>query len=77
MDKTGKGVCAMPELPEVETVRRIRRPQLAGQAIRAVTVNRADVLAHPAPDEFCRAVVGRRIEGVGRRGKFLRLGRCV
>ena len=64
----------MPELPEVETVRRILHPQLAGQAIRAVTVNRADVLAHPAPDEFCRAVAGRRIEGVGRRGKFLRLG---
>lgn len=63
----------MPELPEVETVRRILDPQLAGRIIRAVTVNRADVLAHPAPEEFCRAAAGAHVEGVGRRGKFLRL----
>jgi formamidopyrimidine-DNA glycosylase len=61
----------VPELPEVETIRRQLAPHLEGERIE-----RAEVLdprwCEPAPPaEVERAVVGRRIERVGRRGKYL------
>ncbi|MCC8058461.1 DNA-formamidopyrimidine glycosylase [Cloacibacillus sp.] len=61
----------MPELPEVETVRRILEPQLKGLRIVSVTVNHPAVIARPSPEEFCRLTAGRLISGMSRRGKFL------
>lgn len=63
----------MPELPEVETVRRILEPQIRGHRIEKITVNRPEIIAHPLPEEFVRAVCGRKMTGMGRRGKFLSL----
>lgn len=61
----------MPELPEVETVKRILEPQLAGRRITKLTANRPEVIKHPSAEEFERLVTGARIERMGRRGKFL------
>ena len=61
----------MPELPEVETVRRVLEPQLRGLAITGVRPNRPEVIARPAADEFCRILTGQTIVAMTRRGKFL------
>ncbi len=63
----------MPELPEVETTRRDLAPRIVGRAITGVWV--ADGPRQPqAPlsvDELRAALVGRRITGLERRGKYL------
>lgn len=61
----------MPELPEIETIKRILEPQIQGLAITKVTVKRPEVTAHPAADEFCRLLTGQTICHIMRRGKFL------
>ncbi|WP_298814965.1 bifunctional DNA-formamidopyrimidine glycosylase/DNA-(apurinic or apyrimidinic site) lyase [Chloroflexus sp.] len=63
----------MPELPEVETVARSLEPQLVGRAIvRLAKLDWPRMLTPPAP-EFAALVVGRRIEAIGRRAKWLLL----
>jgi formamidopyrimidine-DNA glycosylase len=59
----------MPELPEVETIRRRLEPVLVGKTIRALTVADATVSAQPAP-ELRRLAVGS-VTGARRRGKYL------
>lgn len=61
----------MPELPEVEAVRRVLQPQLAGRTITAVTMYRPDIIKHPLPQDFAGAVRGASIADMGRRGKYL------
>jgi len=60
----------MPELPEVETVRRSLEPFLVGTTIVQVEV-REPRLRRPLVAEFARALTGRTIRAVGRRGKYL------
>ena len=61
----------MPELPEVETIRRALAPALEGRVIERMEV-RDPRWSEPAPpDEVAAAVEGRRLEGVERRGKYL------
>lgn len=60
----------MPELPEVETVRRGLAPYLEGARIDKVTLNRKD-LRFPFPRGFAAALEGQTITSVGRRAKFL------
>ena len=60
----------MPELPEVETVRRGLSPAMHGQRIERLDVNRAD-LRFPFPDRFRERVEGAKIIHMGRRAKFL------
>lgn len=43
----------MPELPEVEAVRRVIEPQIQGLAIEQIIVKRPEVVAHPTVNEFC------------------------
>lgn len=61
----------MPELPEVETIRRVLEPQLRGRRVLRAELLTPEVAAHPAPEDFCRAVAGQTVSAVGRRGKFL------
>lgn len=61
----------MPELPEVETIRRVLEPQIKGLTITAVTVNRPEVIGHPTVEGFCQALTGQTIDTMTRRGKFL------
>lgn len=63
----------MPELPEVETVRRVLDVQLRGRTILGVSALRPDIVAHPDAETFAGALTGRRISGMDRRGKFLRI----
>lgn len=61
----------MPELPEIATIKSVLEQQVKGSAVRRITVNRPEVIAHPAADEFCRGVTGQTISAMARRGKFL------
>ena len=62
----------MPELPEVETVRRGLAARLAGRRITHVTVRRPD-LRRPLPPDMGQALTGRTLQRFGRRGKYLLL----
>jgi len=63
----------MPELPEVETVRRGLMPALVGRRLADVAAHRPD-LRFPLPDGFAARLRGRRVEDIGRRAKYLLLG---
>lgn len=60
----------MPELPEVETVRRGLAPFMEGGLIRKLTLRRGD-LRFPFPHDFQARVDGRRIAALSRRAKYL------
>jgi formamidopyrimidine-DNA glycosylase len=62
----------MPELPEVETVRRTLEQLAAGRTIERVTVRLARIIRGAEPEAFCRALAGQTIREIGRRGKYLR-----
>src|SRR2546423_48695 len=66
----------MPELPEVETVVRDLRPQLAGRRIESVAITRDRpardrVIRYPKALQFARRLRGRTIKTVERRGKYI------
>jgi formamidopyrimidine-DNA glycosylase len=62
----------MPELPEVETIRRELAPHLEGRRIRALRIIKPDILlAGARPADISIAVQGASILAVGRRGKWL------
>lgn len=61
----------MPELPEVETVRRGLEPALEGQRLTGVVVNRPD-LRFPFPERFAERLEGATVERLERRAKYLR-----
>ncbi|OCW57547.1 bifunctional DNA-formamidopyrimidine glycosylase/DNA-(apurinic or apyrimidinic site) lyase [Hoeflea olei] len=60
----------MPELPEVETVRRGLAPVMEGARLDAVEQRRAD-LRFALPPAFATRLEGRRIVSLGRRAKYL------
>ncbi len=60
----------MPELPEVETVRRGLEPVLVDARIRRVEQRRPD-LRFPFPERFVERLTGRRIERLERRAKYI------
>lgn len=60
----------MPELPEVETVRRGLEPVLAGALIEKAEVRRAD-LRFPFPPRFAARLSGARVLSLRRRAKFI------
>lgn len=61
----------MPELPEVETIRKELQGRIIGQTVQACTVLREDVIACPPSRTFCKEIKGERILSVGRRAKYL------
>jgi len=60
----------MPELPEVETVRRGLEPAMEGARFTEVEVNRGD-LRWPLAADFRARLEGRTVTGIGRRAKYL------
>ncbi len=60
----------MPELPEVETVRRGLEPAMTGARFIAIEQRRPD-LRFPFPERFSERLTGRRVEGLRRRAKYL------
>lgn len=61
----------MPELPEVETVRKGLVRLVQDKTIAEVVVRWPRIIEFPTVDEFCQELVGQRIETITRRGKFL------
>ncbi|MGA1565808.1 MAG: bifunctional DNA-formamidopyrimidine glycosylase/DNA-(apurinic or apyrimidinic site) lyase [Ilumatobacteraceae bacterium] len=64
----------MPELPEVETVRRALAVEAIGRRVDAVEVGRDRVARRTSPDAIVAGLTGAEIERVDRRGKYLLVG---
>ena len=60
----------MPELPEVETVRRGLQPVMEGAVIAQADVNRLD-LRWPFPDRMAERLTGQKVLGLRRRSKYI------
>jgi formamidopyrimidine-DNA glycosylase len=60
----------MPELPEVETVRRGLEPVMQGARFESVEARRRD-LRWPLPGDFAARLEGKTVTGLGRRAKYL------
>jgi formamidopyrimidine-DNA glycosylase len=61
----------VPELPEVETVRRSLLPKLVGHTIEGVEVRWPKAVRYPEPAVFAREIAERRVLDLERRGKHL------
>jgi formamidopyrimidine-DNA glycosylase len=62
---------AMPELPEVETIRRQLAPHLEGRTIVRAVIGDPRFTRPTAPAEVEAGLTGMRVERLGRRGKYL------
>ena len=69
-EPAGAYLSVMPELPEVETVKRGLAPALEGARFNAVAQNRPD-LRFPFPAGFADRLQGRRVERLERRAKYI------
>lgn len=63
----------MPELPEVETIRRELEREVVGKKIKAVEVTGERSVRRQTPDEFASRLEGVKITGAQRKGKYLLL----
>jgi formamidopyrimidine-DNA glycosylase len=61
----------MPELPEVEVIKRGLAPRLVGRRFLTVTVGNKTLRQASPPEELVRWLPGRRLEELTRRGKYL------
>ena len=61
----------MPELPEVETVRKTLEVQLAHPIIESVDIFWPRLIDNCTPKEFCEALQGQQINDYQRIGKYL------
>lgn len=63
----------MPELPEVETVKKTLEKKLIGLAIKGVEILMPKIIRDPNPEKFITEVTNKKISRLGRRGKYLLL----
>ncbi len=61
----------MPELPEVETIRRELEPLLPGKTFARPVLHMPTTIGHPSPELFAAGLEGQGVEKVRRRGKYL------
>ena len=61
----------MPELPEVETIKRTLQPRLAGLTITGVHLSLPKIVKTPETEEFKKIIINKKILKVERRGKYL------
>ncbi|GAB4113019.1 MAG: DNA-formamidopyrimidine glycosylase [Candidatus Caldatribacteriota bacterium] len=62
----------MPELPEVETIRRELENKIKGKIIKEVSIGEAEkIIQRPAPAQFIAQLKDKKIMGLNRRGKYL------
>ncbi|MDK2821412.1 MAG: formamidopyrimidine-DNA glycosylase [Clostridia bacterium] len=61
----------MPELPEVETVKRTLTPYLINKRIARVKIYHPGVITIPDPDTFSNLITEKIIKSLGRRGKYI------
>ena len=60
----------MPELPDVEVMRRVIAPDVRGRTVGGVTLNWPKAVKAPSAGEFREDILGATIEDVGRRAKY-------
>lgn len=63
--------CKMPELPEVETIVRSLRPMIVDRVVKKVKVNYPPIIGYPDMETFVQELIGRKIEAIKRRGKYI------
>lgn len=61
----------MPELPEVETVKRTLSKNIIGKKIEQIEAHYSGIIKFPSEEDFREALVGKTICEIGRKGKFL------
>jgi len=61
----------MPELPEVETIKRDLEDKVRGKRVKKVMIKNEKCVREPLPGEFIKRVEGRVFKEIQRRGKFL------
>jgi formamidopyrimidine-DNA glycosylase len=61
----------MPELPEVETIKNELMPHVRGRKITDVTLYWEGIVKKPSREEFRSRLIGQKITGLNRRGKYL------
>lgn len=61
----------MPELPEVETVRKVLNRELKGKKIISASIYWENIIASPKPKEFKEKIKNEQIKNIGRYGKWL------
>jgi len=61
----------VPELPEVETIRRDLAPALAGKTFAGVATSWPRAIKAPAPERLSAELADRRVESIERAGKYL------
>ncbi len=61
----------MPELPEVETIKRDLEKVIRGKKIIEVLVRQSVVIREPAPEEFIQELQGQTVKNILRRAKVL------
>lgn len=61
----------MPELPEVETIKRELQLKILNRKIVGCKILRKDVIGFPAPENFCKSILNESIIDVCRRAKYL------
>lgn len=61
----------MPELPEVETVKNELSPYIIGRCVTGVTLFWDGIVKEPSLQEFYSRLIGQKITGIERRGKYL------
>ncbi len=61
----------MPELPEVETIKRELQPKILDRKIIGCKIFRKDIIGYPAPDFFCKEILNQSIIDICRRAKYL------
>jgi formamidopyrimidine-DNA glycosylase len=61
----------MPELPEVETIRRDMQDAVVGRRISAVYLQEPELVKHPDPETFLVTLQGKTILGIDRQAKYL------
>ena len=61
----------MPELPEVETIKNELAPHVVGHTIKGLSLPWEGIVRQPSLEEFRTRLIGQKITGLGRRGKYL------
>jgi len=61
----------MPELPEVETIKNELLPHIVGRQVTGVTLFWEGIVRQPSVKEFYSRLIGQRLTGLARRGKYL------
>ena len=61
----------MPELPEVETIKNELIPYVVGHSVTVITLFDEGIVRQPPAEEFRTRLIGQKITGIERRGKYL------